>query len=326
VKRRTILGAASGALAAYTWPLVPARAERPLEIGWVSYFRASDAAPYRTAFLDGLRERGLVQGRDFNLVERYADQRIEIVDGFLTELGSRDTKLIVTYGPAVKRAIDAKLHCPTLFAFSGDAVDAGFTSSLARPDRNATGIAYLAAELNAKRIEILSEILPDLRRVALLSNPLHPGEQKELTIARAAASRRGMELVHLAARDGVEIERALAHPSMEAVGALIVLSDILTVQNRLRIVETASRRRLPVVAGMAMFARSGCLFSYGPVLAEVYRRLADLAERLLRGTRAAELPVEQPTRFELVLNLKAAAALGLTLPAAVLAIADEVIE
>jgi putative tryptophan/tyrosine transport system substrate-binding protein len=322
MRRRTLLAG----LPALVFPYAPARAAQAVAIGWLSYFHTADSAPNRDAFLDGMAARGLANDRDFRLVERYADERIESVDRLLAELGALPIKLLVTFGPTVKRAIDAQLSCPTLFAFSGDAVEAGFTSSLGRPDRNATGVAYLAAELNAKRVELMSDLLPGLRRVAVLSNPLHPGEPKELAIARAAASGRGVELVHLTARDGAGLDRALTDPVMDTIGALIVLSDILTVRNRARIVDAANRRRIPAVAGLAAFARSGCLFSYGPVLLNVYRQLAAQAERLLRGTPAAELPVEQPTRFELVLNLKTAAALGISVPPSLVARADEVIE
>jgi putative ABC transport system substrate-binding protein len=303
-----------------------ARAQQVMPIGWLSFFGAADAVANRAAFLEGMAGRGLTPGRDFRLIERYGDESVEQVDTAARELGALPASVIVSYGPAIRPLIDARLRVPVVFAFSGDPIDAGFAASLARPDRNATGVAYLAAELNAKRLELLNDILPAVRKVAILSNPLHPGEQKELSVARDTAARLGIALSFLSARDSAGIDAALGDPVLREVGALIALSDILTLRNRARIIQAATALGLPVISGQAAFAAAGCLFSYGPNMAEVYRRLAAYAERIGRGAAAADLPIEQPTRFELLINQGAALRLGIAVPAPVLARADEVIE
>lgn len=323
MRRRTIVAALGGVATA--WPFLAQGQERPV-VGWLSYFGATDATSAREALLRGLADRGFMAARNFSLVERYGEESIERVDAAVNEFKFIPVNVIVTYGPTVKRVLDAGLRTPVVFAFSGDAVDAGFSSNLSRPDRNATGIAYLAADLNAKRIEMLKAFLPDSRRIGILSNPLHPGEQREIAVARAAAAKVGVELNYLPARDTPAIEAVLGGSALEQVDALFVLSDILTISNRLLILQIAARHRIPVVSGHGAFARSGCLFSYGPDLADVFQRLSVPVDRIIKGAMPADLPIQQPTKFELVVNLKTAKALGLIIPPSILARADEVIE
>jgi putative ABC transport system substrate-binding protein len=297
IGRRALLAATCG-LTVPRW----ASAQSPLpSVVWLSYFSAIDAEPGLNAFLRGLADRKLISGRDFVLHQRYAEGKPALLEAAIAGIAALSPKLVVTYGPAVKPLID-RGSVPVVFAFSGDAVEAGFVASLARPGRNVTGISYLAADLNAKRIELLAELVPGLKRVALLSNPAHPGEQSELAVAREASARSGLDLVYLPVRDAASLS------------------------NRALILRRAEAHRLPVASGHAAFARSGSLFSYGPDLDDVYRRLAIPVDRILKGAAASDLPVERPTNFELIINLKTARMLGLVPSPALLGRASELIE
>jgi putative ABC transport system substrate-binding protein len=321
ISRRALLAATCG-LTAPRW----ASAQSPLpSVVWLSYFSAIDAEPGLNAFLRGLADRKLINGRDFVLHLRYAEGKPALLEAAIAGIAALSPKLVVTYGPAVKPLID-RGGVPVVFAFSGDAVEAGFVASLARPGRNVTGISYLAADLNAKRIELLAELVPGLKRVALLSNPAHPGEQSELAVAREASARSGLDLVYLPVRDAASLQAALDDAMVKEAGALLVLSDLLTVSNRALILRRAEAHRLPVASGHAAFSRSGSLFSYGPDLDDVYRRLAIPVDRILKGAAASDLPVERPTIFELVINLKAVRTLGLAPSPALLGRASELIE
>jgi putative ABC transport system substrate-binding protein len=185
----------------------------------------------------------------------------------------------------------------------------------------------MSIELNGKRIELLKEAVPSLRRIAILANPLHPGENMEIAESRQAAEALGISLLYLPARNTEELESALRRLDTEAgVDAIIVLPDMLMVAERTRIIEFGTKRRVPVVSGWARFAQSGALLTYGPNLSDSVRRLASYVQRVLTGTKPSALPIEQPSEFELVINQRMARRLGIELPPALLARADEVIE
>jgi putative ABC transport system substrate-binding protein len=214
---------------------------------------------------------------------------------------------------------------PLVFAFSGDPVVAGMVESFGRPGGNTTGMSFLALELVGKRLEVMKEIAPSVRRVAILANPQHPGEKAELRVSLEAAEHLGVQTSYIQILPGENPENAFDRIRQERVQGIVVFQDAGMVARAAKIAEFALKERLLAVSGWAQFAHAGFLATYGPNLDAVYRRLAVYADRLLKGASAGSLPVELPTRIELAVNMKTAKALGLTVPQSVLLRADEVI-
>ena len=208
----------------------------------------------------------------------------------------------------------------------GDPVATGFVASLARPGGNITGLSMMLPELVGKQLELLKEVLPKVSRVALLGNPANPANAPMVRHAQDAARALGVRLQLLEARDPSEIDGAFAAITTERAGAVIVLTDTVLLDHRARIADHAARRRLPTVFGVSEFVEAGGLLAYGPSLADGFRRAATYVDKILKGAKPADLPIEQPTTFELVINLKTAKALGLTIPPSLLLRADQVIE
>jgi putative ABC transport system substrate-binding protein len=215
---------------------------------------------------------------------------------------------------------------PVVYVFSGDPVSAGFADSLARPRGNMTGLTFMAAEFNGKRLELLREIIPDLRRVAIIANPQHPGEQLERAFSEDAGRQLGLSIEYVPTRTNEELTTALAVMAARPPQAISLFADGFAIQNRQRIIDFAMKHRAPVISGWPVFAQSGALCSFGPRLIDSYRRLPYYVDRILKGAKPADLPIEQPTKFEMVINLKTAKTLGLTIPQSVLLRADEVIQ
>jgi putative ABC transport system substrate-binding protein len=213
-----------------------------------------------------------------------------------------------------------------VFAFSGDPVDAGIVASFARPGGNATGVSFLALDLAAKRIELIKEAAPAIKQIALLSNPEHPGEVSELRVTREATQKLGLPAQYFPADSDAAIPTALAAIAGSQRDALLTFPDATTLSHRQGIAAFALSRRLPSVFGWKTFADAGGLISYGPILRHSFARLAYFVDRILKGAKPGDLPVEQPTTLELVINIKTAKALGLEVPPTLLARADEVIE
>jgi putative ABC transport system substrate-binding protein len=213
-----------------------------------------------------------------------------------------------------------------VFAFSGDPVAGGIVESLRRPGGNATGVSMMALELVGKRVEALTGAIPDLRKVAFISNPGHAGESAELAVSQAAAAKLGLEISYLPFNVDGELDATLAQTLSSRCQALVVFPDGSMMLRSERFAEFGVRTGIPAVSGWAEFARRGNLMSYGPNVQQVYRRLASFIDRVLRGAKPAELPVELPTLIEHVINLRSARAMGLTIPRAALLRADEVIE
>jgi putative ABC transport system substrate-binding protein len=208
----------------------------------------------------------------------------------------------------------------------GDPVSTGLVASLARPGGNVTGLSQLSPELGAKRLALLKEVIPDVSRVAALSNPTNPSNAPQITDARAAAAALGVQLQVLEVRTAPDLERAFQAAARGRAGALLTLDDLLIFTHRRQILALAAKSRLPGMYGWSLFPQEGGLMSYGVDFRDMYRQAAVLVDKILRGARPADLPVEQPTKFELVINLKTARTLGLTIPPAVLHRADQVIE
>ncbi len=324
-KRRKLIFALSvGALLPRFAAAQPAKVFR---VGWLSADRAGGGSPFFDAFREGLRDLGYVEGRNLIIDARWGEGSNERLEQLAVELVKSKPDVIVTQGgPALRPVLKAGTAAPIAFAFSGDAVEAGFVDSLARPGRNLTGVMFLSLELVGKRIELLKEVMPGLKRVAILANPEHPGDQAELRASQTAAKALGLTLEYFQARNAQELENALAAISKSQSQAVVVFPDAITVRNRERIASFSTVNRLPVVAGWAQFAESGSLMSYGPNLRDSYRRLAIYVDKILKGAKPAEIPIELPTTVELVVNLKTAKMLGIKIPQSILLRANRVIE
>jgi len=298
----------------------------PPRIGWLTAQRESSLAPFIPALRAGLVERNLVDGRDIRLDFRFGEDDAARVPALLDELLRLPVRVLLVQGAAVAPVIRARPPVPVVFVMSSDPVAAGLAESLSRPPPGVTGITFLSAELNGKRVELLRELRPDLARLAVLSNPAHPGEQRERAEAAAAAARLGLAARFHQARNWEQLEAAFAAIAQEGAQGLSVFADGFALQNRAVIARFAADQRVPLVSGWRAFAEAGALLSYGPRLEESYRRLAHFVARILRGARPEEMPIEQPRHFELVVNQRAAAAIGLDVPVALLARADLVLE
>jgi putative ABC transport system substrate-binding protein len=321
---RRALVIAMGAGALRTAPAL-AQAPTPARVGWLSLDRAG-GSPFLEPFRAGLRELGYAEGRNLIVDARWAEGSRERLERLAAELVASKPHVIVTQGGALQAFRGTRAPVPIVFGYSGDPVEAGFVDSLARPGRNFTGVSFLSLELVGKRVELLKDAVPKLVRVAVLASPEHPGEQAELRASQAAAKTLGLALEYFPVRTETELEGAFAAIPKSRSEALVVFPDALTLRTRERIARFGLDQRMPVVSGWAQFAASGCLLAYGPNLRASYTRLATHVDRILKGAKPAELPVELPTSVELVVNLRTARALGLTIPPAVLARADEVIQ
>jgi putative tryptophan/tyrosine transport system substrate-binding protein len=322
--------AIAGAILCTLSSVLPVKAQpAPLHarVGLLTFNTPEAGVPFRDALLQGLNALGYVQGQNLTLLARYAHDDPQRVVPLARELTDSGINVLVVTGAATPDTLRAVREIPVIYVFSGDPVAAGWASSLAAPNDGATGITWMSIELNGKRIELLKEAFPALRRLAILANPLHPGEDLEIAECHRAAEALGISLLYLPARDTGELEAALQRLDAEGgADAIIAVPDMLMVAQRARIIEFAAERRMPVISGWARFAHSGALLTYGPNLANSVQRLAGYVHRVLTGTRPSALPIEQPTTFELVVNLKAARRLGIELPPMLLARADEVIE
>ena len=234
--------------------------------------------------------------------------------------------VIVAQGNAVSVISQLRLSAPVVYVFSGDPVSAGFADSLSHPRPSMTGLTFMAAELNGKRLEILREIVPHLRNVAIIANPEHPGSEIERAYSDAAARQFGLSIRYFPTRTRDELAAALSAMAASNARALSVFSDGFAVANRKQIIDFATAQKIPVVSGWPVFAESGAICTYGPRLQDSYRRLASYIDRICKGAKPAELPIERPTTFELVLNVKTAKALGISIPQSLSLRADRIIE
>ena len=326
--RRTFLSALTGGLLAAPLAAEAQQARKIYRIGFlaatVETTRAVDTGFYK-AFRQGLSDLGYVEGQSLAIEHRSGADRARLAD-LASELVRLRVALIVAGGPASWAAKTATETIPIVFAFSGDPVLAGFVASLARPAGNMTGFTFLSYELAAKRLELLKEVAPRVSRVAVLADPAHPGEERELREAQGSARSLGLSLQNYRVRTSIDVDGAFDAILKEDTHALLVFPDGVTFTHREQIAEFAARRRLPSVFGWREYAEAGGLISYGPNREESYRRIALYVDKIRKGAKPADLPVEQPTKFEMVINLKIAKALGLTIPQSILQRADRVIE
>ena len=319
--RRAFLAALAALAASVPGRAQQTRARTVHRIGWISTEAQPD--PFVDGFREGLRQHGYVEGQNVSMDVRHAD--VESLRAALAELTQSKVAFIVASGPAI-RVARAVRDVPVLFAISGDPVELGLAASLARPGGNFTGLTFLSLEVAGKRVQLLKQAVPQMRRLAVLSNTDHPGERSERQATEEAARILGVEVSYAPFKGGAEIDRGLSAVHDAKADALVVFPDGATMVARRKIAQAAIAMKLPSMFGWSEYAEAGGLMSYGANQREAYVRLAAYADRLLRGARTADMPIERPTRFELVANLRAARELGITLPQATLLLADRRIE
>jgi putative tryptophan/tyrosine transport system substrate-binding protein len=280
------------------------------------------------AFRQGLRGLGWVEGQNIAIEYRFAEGRYDRLPDLAADLVRLKVNVIAAWGTAATTAAkNATRTIPIVMIGAGDPVGLGLIASIARPGGNVTGSTFsVGVETAGKGLELLREALPKVRRVAVLTNPANPAQPLALESVKAAARSLGMQLQLLEARGPDDFDGAFAAMAKERVGALLVVSEAMFNLHRVRLVDRAARNKLPSMHGFREDAEAGGLMSYGADLADLSRRSATYVDKILKGATAGGLPVEQPTKFELVINLKTAKALGLTIPASVLSRADQVIE
>jgi putative tryptophan/tyrosine transport system substrate-binding protein len=306
---------------------LPALAQqKQFRIGWISSDTAADGSPSFEAFRQGLSELGYVEGRNLVIAARWGDGSAEHTDQLVAELVRLRPDVIVTLGPAALSVRKAGSAIPVVFGFSGDPLQAGFVDSLSRPGGNLTGISFMTLELVGKRIELLKETLPRAKRLAIIANPQHPGDQAEQRASHAAAKTLGLADEFFEARNAAQLETALNSIAKSRADAMVVFPTASLMRHREQIAAFATKHRIPAISGWAQFAEGGNLMSYGPNLRETFRRLAFFTDKILKGVRPSDIPVELPTQFELVINLKTAKALGIKIPQSILVRVDRVIE
>jgi putative ABC transport system substrate-binding protein len=322
--RRRLLAGLGGALTATAFPAFGQQATRP-RIAWLSVASRTAGNVFLQPFLDGMGLLGYVPAKTFELDERWGDNSLERLEQLALEAARSNPALYVSQGAALRVARKLPGNTPVVFGNSGDPIEAGVAQSLARPGGRFTGITFLAYALVGKRVEFLHEVAPKAKRLAVVSNPDHIGDAKELAETRAAAVGLGLQVAHYPATNPAQLESALAAVAAARAEALVVHPDVLMVQQRAAIGGFTTERRIPAISGWAAIAEGGCLLTYGPNLQVSHRRLAYFVDRVLRGDNPADIPIELPTTVELVVNLKTAKALGITVPPSLLLRADRVI-
>jgi putative ABC transport system substrate-binding protein len=325
-RRRLVIALGAGALAApfSSFAQQPAKVAR---IGWLEASSLASIAPRVEAFQQGLRELGYVEGKNLVIEFRYADGKFDRLPALAAELVRLNVDVMVTGGPtAIPSARAATSAIPIVMAFDTDPVGSGFVASLAHPGGNITGLSTLAPELSAKQIELLKEIVPKLARVAVLGTASRPGTARALKEVELAAKALKVRLQFHDVIDLNGIEIAFQAAKKGGAGAALVLGSPVFNANRKQLTELAIKHRLPVIYDRAEFVEAGGLITYSVNLTDLARRAATYVDKILKGAKAADLPVEQPTTFEVVVNMKTAKALGLKITNSILVQATKVIE
>lgn len=326
-RRRFLRGLGASLLAVPAAVEAQETGKKVARIGRLSPLSRATDGPFLEAFRQNMRELGWVEGQNLAIEARFADGKAAQLAAAASELVRLNVDVILAGSTSGGIAAHkATTSIPIVMVTTGDPMASGLIASLARPGGNLTGVTALGQELGAKGLELLAQAVPGLTRVAVLCNPTYPGTDRVLKALRDGARTLGMQLHVIEARDRRDVEAALPAASGERARALMVLSDPMLVTHRKRIVELAVSQRLPTMYAVRQYVDDGGLLFYGASLSEMYRHAASHVDRILKGARPGDLPVEQPTRFELVVNLKAARALGLAIPPSLLARADEVLE
>jgi len=325
MKRRTFIKGLVGS--AVAWPFA-ARAQQAEKVPKIGYLAPSSASARAEVFRQGLRELGYVEGKNIVIEYRFAEGEFDRLPDLAAELARLEVDVIVSVATQASLAAKgATRTIPIVMANVSDPVGSGLVASLARPGANVTGMASMTAEVVGKSLELLKETVPKLSRVAVLWNPENAIFQAQmLRETQIAAGALGVVLQTFGARGADEFDRAFAAINRAHVGALLVLADNILILHRAQILDFAEKSRLPAMYGSREHAADGGLMAYGPRYDDLFRRAASYVDKILKGAKPADLPVEQPTKFEFVINVKTAKALGLTIPIPLLGRADEVIE
>ncbi|HEY2538271.1 MAG TPA: ABC transporter substrate-binding protein [Stellaceae bacterium] len=318
----TLVGAVSAA-----WP-ISARAQQGEKIYKIGFLNAgSPESGPKSILNEAFRELGYVEGKNVTFERRFAEDRLDRLPKFAAELVSLKVDVIMAGGTlaplAAKRATST---IPIVMMAAGDPVGSGLVASLANPGGNVTGMSLMAPDLGGKRLQLLKELLPELSRVGIVWNAANPYSALVFKETAGAARTLEVELQSLEVRKPADIDAALETATDQHADALITVEDPLTIDFRKKIAESAANHRLPSISGLRVFADSGFLMTYGADFADILRRSVVYVDKILKGAKPSDLPIEQPTTFEMVINLKTAKSLGLTIPSLLLARADEVIE
>jgi putative tryptophan/tyrosine transport system substrate-binding protein len=323
--RRDFITLLGGAVAA--WPLAASAQQASPLIGFLNGASPEGYAPYVTAFRQGLKEAGYVEGQNVTIEYRWAEGQYDRLPALAADLVRRNVTVIAaTTTPAAQAAKALTSTVPIVFTTGDDPIKLGLVASFNRPGGHATGVSHLIGELGSKRLGLLRELLPGITVITTLLNPNFPGAERQLRDAEAAAGALGLQLIVLRASTEREIDAAFATMAQQGASALVVGGDPSFVARREQIVALAARHAIPTIYPVRDFAVAGGLMSYGTDFADAYRQAGVYTGRIVRGEKPADLPVQRSTKFELVINLKTARTLGVTIPAGVLSIADEAIE
>jgi len=326
--RRTFLGAAAGALLGTPFGTRAQQAGQAPRIGYLVQNSADMAQPQLSAFREGLRERGWVDGKNVVIETRFAEGRLDRLPALVSELIRLKVDVIVTSSSGTSWvAKNATQSIPIVMAASANALGEGLVSSLAHPGGNITGMTFITGpEIAGKQLQLLKEVAPGASRVAMLMNPTNRSHAAFAREVRIAAHSLGAQVQTLEAANSEQLDGAFAAMTREHAGSLLILTDSVFVGQRKRIVSLAASSRLPALYSQREFVDIGGLISYGPNLENMFRRAATHVDKILKAAKPGDLPVEQPTTFELVINMKTAKALGLTVPQSLLLRADDVIQ
>ena len=309
---------------------MPAEAQQPTKIpriGYLSGSSPSTSPARRKAFQQGLRELGYVEGKNIIIEWRFAEEKFDRLPALAAELVRLKVDIIVTAGPqATRPAKQATSTIPIVMAQDPDPIGDGFVASLARPGGNITGLSSLAPELSGKQLELMKEIVPKLSHVAVFGTSINPGNAQNLREVELAAKAFGVKLQYLDVLSPNDIETAFQAASKPRADAVLMLPGSVLVLRRAQLTDLAVKSRLPAIYPQTEFTEAGGLMYYGTNTPDLFRRAATYVDKILKGTKPADLPVEQPTKFEFVINLKAAKQIGLTIPPNVLARADKIIK
>lgn len=326
MKRRAFIGLLGGAAA---FPLAARAQQRGTvpRIGYLFSFTQAEGRHLWEACRQGLRELGYIEGRNIAVEPRFAEGRHERLPGLATDLVRHNVDVIVAAAtPASLAAKGATSTIPIVIVAVGEPVKVGLVTNLARPGGNVTGLSLLTTDLSGKRLELLREFVPNLARVGVLKNPDNAVSAVFLDETQVAARKLGIELQPTDARNPEQIDRAFEQAATRRDEAMIVFDDPVLWSHRERVVGHAAARKIPLMYGLRDFVDVGGLMSYGPDRPDQYRRTAIFVDKILKGAKPADLPVERPTKFELIFNRKTAKALGLEVPTSLLLRADEIVE
>lgn len=300
--------------------------QTPFRVGWIAPGTMTEGLPLLDALRQGLRDLGYSEDRNLVIDARWGDHSGTRTETLAAELVAGKPNVIVALGPATYAIRRATTSMPVVFGFSGDPVQAGFARSFSRPGGNLTGISFLALELVGKRIELLRAVMPGAQRIAIVANSQHPGDQAERRASEAAATAMGLEIEYFEAATTLQLDHALGAIQKSRNEAAVMFPIQSIISNSTRIAAWSFKNRIPAVSGWAQFAEEGNLMSYGANMGQTFRRLATFVDRILKGAKPAELPVELPSHVELVVNLRTAKALNVTVPQALLLRADRIIK